>query len=76
MNDKCPKCGGQMVRGYIPDYARGSVLVPGWRQGRPQKSFLARVMGLGPPPGIPIGAFRCSTCGFLEFYSRDEFAPS
>jgi hypothetical protein len=23
---------------------------------------------------VPIGAFRCSSCGFLEMYARDEFA--
>jgi|688.fasta_scaffold932440_1 hypothetical protein len=23
--------------------------------------------------GVPIAAFRCATCGFLEFYANDEY---
>jgi transcriptional regulator with XRE-family HTH domain len=26
--------------------------------------------------GIPLGAFRCNGCGFLEFYASEEFAAT
>jgi hypothetical protein len=25
-------------------------------------------------PLVPIGGYRCPSCGFLEMYARDEFA--
>lgn len=70
----CPKCQGQMERGFMPDPIQGGLLVSQWIRGTPHKSFWG---GVKPELGsdrIPVGVFRCQSCGFLEFYARDEFA--
>jgi predicted nucleic-acid-binding Zn-ribbon protein len=69
----CPKCDGEMVRGFVPDYAHGGILVGGWQEGRPKKSFWTTTK-VSRSTGIPIGVFRCARCGFLEFYADKRFA--
>jgi hypothetical protein len=75
MNDplkKCPKCTGAMIQGFVPDFMHGGCLVGTWHEGQPRKSFwLGTHASHG--DGIPIGAFRCAACGFLEFYADEEF---
>ena len=72
---KCPKCQGEMVQGFIPDYAYGESqqLVSSWIEGHPKKSWFTgtKVSWEG---RIPIGAFRCKGCGYLEFYADEKFA--
>ena len=62
-----------MIQGFVPDYSRGAALVAGWHAGQPKKSFWT---GTKAPlqEGIPIGAFACTECGFLEFYAGPRFA--
>lgn len=72
----CPKCEGPMVQGFIPDFFHHSASgVGGWHEGPPQASFWkgtkASLSG-----GIPVGAFRCQNCGFLELYAAKEFAAT
>ena len=69
---KCPKCSGEMAQGFIADAVQHAAQrVSSWVEGAPEKSFWS---GTKVPSGmIPIGTFRCSTCGFLESYARDEF---
>ena len=71
---KCPKCKGEMIQGIVPDFGYGAVFGTSWREGPPKKRFLG---GIKVPArkGIPIATFRCNECGYLEFYSKDEFAP-
>lgn len=69
----CPKCEGEMVQGFVPDHGHGgAILVSSWVAGPPAKSFWygTKVQG----KGIPIGTFRCASCGYLESYARAEFA--
>ena len=68
----CPKCDGEMVRGYISDRTRGG-FVRNWFEGEPKRSFWSGTKG-APLPGVPVGTFRGSKCGFLESYARPEFA--
>lgn len=70
---KCPKCSGAMVQGFIPDYSDGPIYVEGWIEGQPAKSFWTKTKA-AKGEGIPIGAFRCEKCGFLEFYADSKFA--
>lgn len=64
---ECPKCGGGMDQGFtLGRFATG------WHRGPPVRSLKATFRG-PKDPGIPIGAFRCTTCGYLEFYARQEF---
>lgn len=71
---KCPKCSGDMVRGFVPDYGHTAIFTPRWHEGSPKKSIWS---GTSMPKsnGIPIAAFWCSSCGFLEFYADKTFAP-
>jgi hypothetical protein len=69
----CPKCQGEMVQGFMPDYyAHSAIYVSSWVEGPPAKSFWTRTKVQG--EGIPIGTFRCAVCGYLESYARAEFA--
>ena len=70
---QCPKCKGEMVQGFVPDYNLGAALVVSWHAGEPKK----RIVGHTKAPrakGVPIGVFRCQKCGFLELYADAEFA--
>lgn len=77
-NLKCPKCDGTMEQGYTADYGHGGTVFLGhWIRGRPSQAFLSMfdALRITKPfgPFIPIGVYRCQSCGFLEFYARDEF---
>jgi hypothetical protein len=69
--NQCPKCDSQMEQGFVLDVIQR--LVSQWAPGAPVKAFWT---GTKLPAGklIPIGVFRCASCGFLESYARDEFA--
>jgi hypothetical protein len=70
---QCHKCNGRMEQGFVVDNTYGSVGVSHWVAGAPRKSFW---MGTKAPAelAIPIGVFRCSSCGYLEHYARESFA--
>jgi hypothetical protein len=70
---QCPKCNGRMEQGFIIDFTHGGRMVSSWAPGAPQKSFW-RGTYAEEDRLVPIGAFRCESCGFLESYARDEFA--
>ncbi len=79
LDPTCPKCGSPMELGYIPDYAHGAVLLGRWIRGRPKPGFLSSLdrLRIWPPSArtVPIGVYRCQSCGYLEFYAREEFLP-
>jgi len=68
-----PKCKAEMVQGFVPDFAHGGIFVEGWHAGQPKKSFWMGTKARA-TEGVPIGAFRCQNCGFLEFYADPKFA--
>ena len=77
-NAECPKCHGTMELGYTPDYGHGGTVYLGyWIRGRAKRGLLSMfnklLIGRPQGPAIPIGVYRCQSCGFLEFYARDEF---
>jgi hypothetical protein len=62
-----------MEQGFIMDRAHGDGgRVSSWSPGPPRWTWWAGVKGTGKL--IPIGAFRCESCGYLECYARAEFA--
>lgn len=69
----CPKCQGQMTQGFVPDLRRASAEVSHWVEGHPKTDMWAGI-NLDRKRTYPIGAHRCESCGFLEFYASDEFA--
>jgi predicted nucleic-acid-binding Zn-ribbon protein len=72
---QCPKCDSQMEQGFaLAGYMTyGGRLVSHWAPGAPVKSFWSGTKPTAEKP-IPIGVFRCASCGYLESYARDEFA--
>jgi hypothetical protein len=64
----CPKCGQGMIQGFIADNLESGVAVSHWVEGEPQTSWLG---GLKTPieKSLPVGTFRCMSCGFLESYA-------
>jgi hypothetical protein len=68
----CPKCNGPMVQGFIMDNTQGGMMPSSWGSGEPQKSFW--FVTKTPSETIAVGTFRCSSCGYLESYAREEYA--
>ena len=71
---QCPKCSSGMNQGFVIDNTEGGARrVPQWAAGAPRKSFW---LGTKLPEQelVPIGAFRCGSCGYLELYARQDFA--
>jgi len=62
-----------MEQGFVLDNARNTRAVSHWVAGAPLKSFWT---GTQVPEDklVPIGTYRCSSCGYLESYARQEFA--
>jgi hypothetical protein len=71
----CPKCNGSMIQGFLMDRGHyNAVSVGEWVEGHPKKSFW---VGTRAPKKNRkhIGAFRCSSCGYVELYAMDFFKP-
>ncbi len=68
----CPKCKGEMVQGYVLDFTPVGARVRQWNSGAPKSPAWAVIRDS--ITQIPIGTFRCQSCGFLESYAREEFA--
>lgn len=71
---RCPKCDGVMEQGFILDLMQGGQVASRWAAGVPQKSFWTGLKGVIEDTVIPVGTFRCASCGFLESFARQEFA--
>lgn len=71
---RCPKCDGPMEQGFILDVMHGGQIVSRWAAGVPQKSFWTGTKSVSEDIVIPVGTFRCESCGYLESYARPEFA--
>ena len=62
-----------MIQGFVPDYySHGALRIGSWHPGQPKKSFWSKTKE-PIAEGLPIGAFRCEKCGFLEFYADAKF---
>jgi hypothetical protein len=60
----CPKCRQVMQEGYLIHDAR----LAHWHEG-PPKHWLGILMS-GWTRRVPIVAYRCPACGYLEFYAK------
>ena len=70
---QCPKCKSEMAQGFVLDNTYGARVVSHWAPGAPRTSFWTGTK-VAEKDLIPIGTFRCPSCGYLEMYARDEFA--
>lgn len=73
MTKQCLKCDHEMVQGFVADYSMAAALVASWHAGPPRKKLVGHTKAPR-GEGVPIGAYRCQECGFLEFYADDKFA--
>jgi len=74
--NRCLKCGGEMVQGFICGREGPNRVVTTWDEGAPEKvgRLFRQVRKVPEDKQFPVGVFRCSACGFLESYARPEFA--
>jgi len=67
MSKACPKCGGGMDVGYIPETKDQSTNIETWCEGEPKKAFFGlNTQGVRT---LQIQTWRCNGCGFLESYA-------
>jgi hypothetical protein len=62
-----------MAQGFVLDNTYGGRAVSHWVAGAPEESFWTGT-NVSEKQMIPIGTFRCTSCGYLESYAREEFA--
>ena len=73
--NRCLKCNGEMVQGFIFGREGPNRIVSTWVEGAPRKfGWLFQQVEVPANKCVPVGVFRCSACGFLESYARPEFA--
>jgi hypothetical protein len=69
-----------MELGYTLDMSHGATYTGQWAKGSAKRWWLSifqPVIIANPKieERIPIGTFRCRSCGYLESYAREEFHP-
>jgi hypothetical protein len=60
----CPKCQGQLVQGYVVEGIHEGVALSMWIIGQPTSDLFTRLKLTDAK--MPIGTFRCQSCGYLE----------
>jgi hypothetical protein len=73
-SDGCPKCGAELVRGFVVDHNMGAATVGMWVEGEPIHAHWGGGVKVPREHSIPVATFRCVGCGFLQSYARPEFA--
>jgi predicted nucleic-acid-binding Zn-ribbon protein len=69
---RCPKCAGDMVEGFIPDFGHNEyVRSLRWVEGKPERSFWKGAK-VGDRRQADVSAYRCTACGYVEFYALAE----
>ncbi len=68
MSKTCPKCGGRMDRGFIPETKEHATSVNVWVEGMPEKSFWTGIKTRGRKK-LAIETWRCGRCCYLESYA-------
>ncbi len=63
----CPKCKQPMQEGYLADQAS----VARWYEG-PPKRWLGMPLVRWAKTQLPITAYRCPSCGYLESYAKPK----
>jgi len=67
MSKSCPKCGGSMERGYVPETKDQSTTIGTWIEGEPKKTFVGLdTRGLRQ---FETQTWRCGSCAYLESYA-------
>jgi hypothetical protein len=67
---QCPKCSKLMERGYVPDVSHSQVYQGSWARGIPEQRRFVGGIKHKQSDTIPVDAYRCPSCGYVEFYAR------
>ena len=71
INNKCPKCGGEMEEGVELYPAFGAYAPKYWVKNLKQTKFLGQGMNTFEiKDGVVVKARKCVNCGFLESYVK------
>lgn len=70
--DKCAKCGGETIEGFIFDRGHYNAKTQQvWVEGIPEESIWTGIKTSG-RAAFNVQAYRCNDCNFLEFYTTEE----
>jgi len=72
MLPRCPKCQKTMECGHVPDVGHGQAVVTSWAPGAPERRPFWGGIKYRPKEYVPLKAFRCTGCGYVEFYAPIE----
>jgi hypothetical protein len=67
---KCSKCDGRMEIGFLRDHAGGGSVPAQWIAGMPEQGW--RGAKIRKKTRYVVHVFRCSECGYLEQYARQQ----
>ena len=67
---KCLRCGEAMERGHVPDASYSQAFQTRWSRGDPEPRRWIGGIKWEAGEQIPLTAYRCLSCGFVEFYAR------
>jgi len=67
---RCPKCEKSMEQGHTPDRAHGAVRESAWAPGPAVEQRFFGGIKYKANAMIPLSAYRCPSCGYVEFYAR------
>ena len=65
---ECAKCGRPMEPGFVVDHGHGETHQGTWVEGAPVHSIWTGIKLRG-KERLPVTAYRCPGCGYLEFYA-------
>ena len=66
---RCPKCQRPMEKGYVADLTYSAALQSAWTRGEPVPRRFRSGVKWNRADNVPIAAFRCTGCGYLESYA-------
>ena len=61
-----------MEPGYTVDVGYGRTAVPNWVAGEPVNNFWSWGLNLRGKQQLPVSAYRCRRCGYLESYADES----
>ncbi|MFT3893364.1 MAG: PF20097 family protein [Anaerolineales bacterium] len=68
----CNECGGDMQKGYVPDYMHlDTPTQPSWIEGNFEQNLFG-FLKLRGKKRYQIVAYRCEQCGLIKFYAGPE----
>lgn len=67
----CMRCNNTNEIGIVPDFSAEGIFEAVWFRGEPKKSKWFGYK-LKRKEGMPITTYRCTRCGFLEFFAHER----